>query len=617
MRTSRGVQRTSTRAHRLAALVCLPGLVLSSVGAGPALASDREPPQEKETELIVFSQLLTDARAVPAIAGTGVGAGLGLPLTIVGYPEATQPLASEVLPAVGSAASGMNPVYQPALGAGEAPAATLAPLVNPTGRPVLRALGRKVAEEAPATGTEATFRHFGAGGQPASTGKEQPSAEADKLNFTTKIRAAPIRVLVQLPTEVEVTIPEAVVGTGNGYGAAVAQVNPGFLPSALMWSALGFWGGTLVPHPGYVQSNFPTGPFEDNKPVLSGTQADDVSTWGWFRSRVDGQGNDRGSVEGGNLSIPGVLSVGSLESTSEATNHGDRIAGQAVSVLKDVKIADVVSIDAVTTSSSAEGNGSPEGRRTAQSVSLMGLRVGDVPVVLTGEGVKLAGAEALPPKERASREAQVNEALKSAGIALQVAPAQTSGSESESGFSAAIAVAGLRISFLRPDRPQRYQLDLGYVEASVFTGRLFEDTVGLSGDDLSAGLGGGLDLGTGSTTASAGAYEGVTPAGTNARSSLSQAGPAFTGESDALAGTGLMSGPAAITAPPMASGTGPNTGGAHTNATELAALPMPLPAAALAGRLGSLYGRTALLALVGLVMAPFLVRRVLLRAPQN
>jgi hypothetical protein len=37
----------------------------------------------------------------------------------------------------------------------------------------------------------------------------------------------------------------------------------------------------------------------------------------------------------------------------------------------------------------------------------------------------------------------------------------------------------------------------------------------------------------------------------------------------------------------------------------------------LASRLGSIYRGTALLALVGLVVAPFLVRRVLMRTPQN
>lgn len=608
----------SGRARRLRALACLPGLVFGSVGAGPALAAGGEPPPEKETELVVFSKLLADASAVPAIAGTGVGVGLGLPLTVLGYPEATQPISSEVLPAVGSAANGMNPVYQPALGVAEAPAGTLAPTVNPTARPLLRAFGRKVAEEAPAAGTDPTFNHFGVGGKQKTI--EQPSAEPDELNFTTKIRAVPIRFLVQLPTEVEVAIPEAVVGTGNGYGAAVAQVNPGFLPAALMWSALGFWGGTLVPHPGYVQSNFPTGPSEDNKPILSGTQAEDVATWGWFRSRVDGKGNDRGSVEGAKLSIPGVLSVGSLESISEATNHGDRIGGQALSLLKDVKIADVITIDAVKTASSAEGNGTPEGRKTAQSVSLMGMRVADVPVVLTGEGVTLAGADALPKSERATREAQVNEALKSAGITLRAVPAQSADSVSDSGSTAAIAVAGLRITFNRPDRPQLYQIDLGYAEASVFTGQRLDDPFGLRPDGSPTGDGSGLDYGSGSTAA---AYEpgsgsvipvDMAPA-EGVVSSLANGG--FAEASKAISDGGLPGVAATTGRRADPGGTVPPTGEAPPSSTEFAGWPTRLPAATLAGRLGSLYRGTALLALAGLMVAPFLVRRVLLRTPQN
>jgi hypothetical protein len=152
----------------------------------------------------------------------------------------------------------------------------------------------------------------------------------------------------------------------------------------------------------------------------------------------------------------------------------------------------------------------------------------------------------------------------------------------------------------------------------VFTGPLFEDAFGVPGEDLSAGQGGGLDLGTGPAAASAGAYDGFTPVDTNAGSeSFSLAGPPFPGESAGFAGAGAMSNP--VTAEPSpAAGSGSNTAATHTSTTESAAtLPISLPSAALAGRLGSLYGRTALLALVGLVMAPFLVRRVLLRAPQN
>jgi hypothetical protein len=504
----------------------------------------------------------------------------------------------------------MGAMYQPALDAAGAPVGSLAPTVNPTGRPLLRALGRKVVEETPAAGMSSTFDHFGIGGRSAA--KDQPSAEADDLNFTTRIRAVPLRFLVQLPTEVEVAIPESVVGTGNGYGAAVAQVNPGFLPSALMWSALGFWGGTLVPHPGYVQSNFPTGPFEDNQPILSGAQADDVSTWGWFRSHVDGKGNDRSSAEGSKLTIPGLLSVGSIESTSEAGNQGDRITGQAVSLLKDVNIRDVVKIDAVKTVSSAEGTGAPEGRKTNRSVSLVGVRVGGVPVVLTGDGVTLAGAEAMPQPERAAREAELNAALESAGLALQAVPAQSGDSVSESGSTAAIAVAGLRIRFNRPDRPQLYQLDLGYAETSVFTGRRPAE-VGFPAADGSSFNEGGTDHASGTTSEQAVLD---TPSGTSAIGGEGTR-PVGLGASGApYADSGSL--PTQYPGSEVAAGARPGPGGVGSGtARGLASLATNLPGATLARQLGSFYRGTALLALGGLVLMPLFVRRVLLRTPQN
>lgn len=452
----------------------------------PARAYEEPSPgAPRDDGLIVASKLLSDARSVPGLFGAAIGIGLGFPLTAFGYPELTQPLAASVLPplatAAGQAASGFGPVVD----AAEPAVAGFGPPLNPVLRPPLQTGAAALGENAPGLGSKTTSRHFGLHA-PEKAGEIPPAPLDEALNFSTRVRALPVRFLFRMPLEVEAGLPESRVETTNGYGAVFGAMNPGLLPSAVLWSDVGFFGGTLAPRPGHAEAHFPTGPLTSSSPVIRPLQADGAR-WGDFSARVDQHGQGEGMARAGRVEIPRLLSVANIEGSATVENLGNRVLGTAVSRVSDVTLLDgAVTVNSIKLVITASGSGSAEGGERTYVPELQGVKVGGVPVVVLADGVRVAGAELISAAARQAAEQAVADTLRSAGIALAAVPMETGDSSSEGGSTTQATGAVLRVRFNRPDRPQLYQIDLGYASSVVFTGRSGTLEEGASAPDAGA-----------------------------------------------------------------------------------------------------------------------------------
>jgi hypothetical protein len=434
-----------------------------SLGAVPAASASAE-------DTVVLSPLLDDAETFPALLGLAVNAGIGLPLTLLGYPEVTGPISQEVVPAATEHLNRLGEPYGGLLTAARSAEKALGPIVNPAVKPLLDSAAQAMQDSAPGSGIAGSMGHFGT----TSEDKRKPAAdqtvdaEPDTINFAIAARAVPTRMYARVPLEADGGA-EAKLDIGNGYGSALAQITPGPIPAALLWSKLGFFSGTLIPHPAVSQSNFPSGPTSDSTPIVVAGQTDS-SRWGTFETSVDGEGRGRATAVGGSAGSPEVWRADSFLSDAVSMREGNKVSTELVSTVVGLDVAGVLHVDKLVSRLSASGDGSAEGRSTKFVPTITGATIGGVPVVITGSGVSVGGAEAMAPKQRQAAEQQVNDALSSSGMSVTIAPAEPRDNMTAGGATAGMSGAALRVVFNRPDQPQQYQIDFGMVESSVFVG---------------------------------------------------------------------------------------------------------------------------------------------------
>jgi hypothetical protein len=467
-------------------------LTVTALAAGLLFVGMPSAPAEESEPIVGVGRLMQDAQAGPALLGTAVGVGIGLPLTILGYPEYTGPLAQNVVPTAADSLNNAGPIYGGLLKSAEVGSKGFSPILNPTLLPLMQAGGQGLNDNAPGLGLGGSFGHLGVPPKEKEApgdGEPGPTAE-DTINFSSSVRAVPTRLLAQVPLEVDAG-PEAKVDAANGYGTAIAHVSPGSIPATLMWSGLGLFGGTLLPHPAYSQSNFPTGPTSDVRPIAVAGQSGE-SRWGTFETSVRGDGQGRSLAAGGRIGSPGVWAADAVVSLAELKRADKTITAELYSALGGLDVAGVLHIDQLASRMTVRSDGTKEGRSTKFVPTVIGATVGGTPVVIASDGVKVAGNDAMSPRQRQSAQDQVNTALKSAGLSVSVTPMRPRDEMTASGATAAASGAALRLTFNRPDRPQTYQMDFGFVDASVFVGIIesLGDPTSSGGSDTLGDLGG-------------------------------------------------------------------------------------------------------------------------------
>ncbi|MEW6473479.1 MAG: hypothetical protein AB1679_14500 [Actinomycetota bacterium] len=601
-------------------------LVVTAMAAGFLLAGMPSAPAEEGEGIVGIGRLMRDAQAGPALLGTAVGVGVGLPLTILGYPEYTGPLAQNVVPPVADSVNNAGPIYGGVLKSAEAGSKGFSPILNPTLLPLMQAGGQAFHDHAPGLGLGGTFGHLGAPPKdevaPGGASGHGPLAE-DTINYSSSVRAVPTRMLAQVPLEVDAG-PEAKVDAANGYGTAIAHVSPGAIPATLMWSGLGLFGGTLIPHPAYSQSNYPTGPTSDTRPIAVAGQSDE-SRWGTFETSVGGDGQGRALAAGGRIGSPGIWSADAVVSSTQLKRADKTVVAELYSALGGLDVGGVLQVEQLASRMTVQSNGTKEGRSTKFEPAITGARVGGIPVVIASSGVSVAGTEGMSAKQRQAAQDQVNSALKSAGLSVSVAPLVPRDELTDSGATAAASGAALRITFNRPDRPQTYQIDFGFVDASVFVGIIesFGESAAPGGADALGDLSGIVPAGgdsQGPTFGAGGLMPGLRPAGeapSTGEAALTPSSTASETLRDSGSGEFAGSGPTMSASGSEAGHPGGTGGGSAGGGSTVQAAAPPLSGevnwAAASSKVRSLYGGLLAAALAMGGMALVVGRRVLQR----
>src|SRR5687767_6343656 len=127
--------------HRFAAIALVVGVVLAASPSAPA-ADDGE-------EIVGVGQLTQDAESGPALLGTAVGVGIGLPLTILGYPEHTAAVSQDIVPVAADTITNAGPIYGGLLESAQVASKDLAPILNPSLLPLMRAGAQALDDNAP------------------------------------------------------------------------------------------------------------------------------------------------------------------------------------------------------------------------------------------------------------------------------------------------------------------------------------------------------------------------------------------------------------------------------------------------------------------------------------
>jgi hypothetical protein len=233
------------------------------------------------------------------------------------------------------------------------------------------------------------------------------------------------------------------------------------------------------------------------------------------------------------LGPTGVLSVGGMRSSTDGVVRTDDVRGTATSVLSDIDILGVISIDSLTSTTTLVGDGAKSS--SISTVTLGGVTALGYPAVIDARGITITGNGVLPDSTIASLNSQLHQALDKAGITVTLAKGGSSKAKADSTSHAVSESAGLKIDVAQTppaDVPvaggttTTVEIGLGYSRGSIMTGPDYS-RAGASAAD--AGAAGDSTAGGSAAAGGLSGLAGTVPGGVDAAGLLPSIGLAGAG----------------------------------------------------------------------------------------
>lgn len=309
------------------------------------------------------------------------------------------------------------------------------------------------------------------------------------------------------PFEVTVPLTSANVSSGgNAFGqaslvwpgSALANLNPLFLQLGEPFPTLA---RVLPPYPAVVEASQVDG--EQEKNVGPGLQ---------MRAEGAPEGAE-GEAAAAQVDFPGFLTIQEVRSFSRAEVSSFDVTASSEVTLTGVSLLDgAITADAIRSVSSTTSNG--DDAQESGDVEIVGLRVGEVEVELTAEGLRVIGGPPGAPDERfpgTNPDEIVNGVLEQ----LQASITLTGDDGSASGGSAEHAATGVLVSVENPFGgvgpvavpPGKFDVLLGSTSADALANPPFEFDLetGMATAAGSGGSGGGTSVSAGGGSSVSGA----------------------------------------------------------------------------------------------------------------
>lgn len=305
---------------------------------------------------------------------------------------------------------------------------------------------------------------------PALSGASAQGAAGPPTTFDIDVSGAPVRSSLSATAALPLAVDS---GAGfsrvqlNSQPNAIATAAPGYLPLADAAPVL--FGLPALPVSASCASYFPGQPHE----VSCGGPAQ--GTGGLNTAAASGHASSSGepsdptqlrseaSTRGADLrsgpEVPAAVVIGQASSAAAAGADGERMAAGASTHVSDISIAEVLTIDSVTSSVSGAVGGRPGTASLETTLTITGAAVAGVPVTINDDGVMVSDQSAPGPLDAATQE-QVNAALAAAGLRVRT----VAGAEpvaAPDGTKVQAASGGLQISFSDPQGALALTISIG------------------------------------------------------------------------------------------------------------------------------------------------------------
>ncbi|WP_019873056.1 hypothetical protein [Sporichthya polymorpha] len=185
-------------------------------------------------------------------------------------------------------------------------------------------------------------------------------------------------------------------------------------------------------------------------------------------------------VTSGLLGPTGPLSVGAVRSFTTGEVKADNVLGTATSILSDINILGVITVDSLKSVTTIVGDGTKA--MSSSAVTLGKVTALGYPATIDAKGVTINGTPSLPDSTIATLNSQLADLLKQAGVTVTLAKEAGRTVKADSTSRAVTEAAGLKVDMaFTPDAnvpvlggsTSTVEIGLGYSRGSILTGPVF------------------------------------------------------------------------------------------------------------------------------------------------
>lgn len=189
-------------------------------------------------------------------------------------------------------------------------------------------------------------------------------------------------------------------------------------------------------------------------------------------------------VTSGLLGPTGPLSVGAVRSFTTGEVKADNVLGTATSILSDINILGVITVDSLKSVTTIVGDGTKA--TSSSAVTLGKVTALGYPATIDAKGITITGTPGLPDSTIATLNSQLADLLSNAGVTVTLAKETGKTVKADSTSRAVSESAGLKIDISQtPDAgvpvlggsTSTVEIGLGYSRGSILTGPVFNTAV--------------------------------------------------------------------------------------------------------------------------------------------
>lgn len=302
----------------------------------------------------------------------------------------------------------------------------------------------------------------------ASAQDATQTAGGPPTTFDIDVSAAPVRSSLSATAALPLAVD---LGAGlsrvqlNSQPNAIATAAPGYLPLADAAPVL--FGLPPLPASTSCASYFPGephevscgGPAQGAGGLSTAAASGHASSSGDPRdpTQLRAEASTRGTDLHSGPEVPAVVVIGEISSAADAGANEGRMAAGASTDVSRISVADVLTIESVTSSVSGAVGGTPGTASQQASLTISGARVAGVPVTIDNGGVTVSDQHA--PGLVATQQ-QLNGALAAAGLQVRTVP----GAEpvaAPDGTKVQVTSGGLQITFSDPQGATAFTMSIG------------------------------------------------------------------------------------------------------------------------------------------------------------